>query len=193
MYKFQAVADIKLVHWVYIVFAVSLLLILPIFANLYFFYDKDIKKFFFLLTVDRIALFGGYGERIKGGVALHLSENKAVIFSFKSIFGMRSQFSLRKDYYIRKIGVLTECGSENAPQIPFIYALSGNIFAKIFGAVSRETGCETTFQNDTVLYEDDTVFKISLRVNAVFNLFTVCITLAKIILRKLEKWIMKTK
>ncbi len=192
-YKIFCVANIKNVHWVYIVFAALLAGILPIFADLYLFYDKNIKKFFFLFTLYRVPIFGGYGEKIQGGFVLHISDKKAVILPYSSIAGMRSQFNLRKDYYFRKLFLLTECGSKNAPFIPFFYAFSANILTKIVGAVSQTTGGETQIKNNTIVYEDDSVFKISFRLNAVFNLITVFITLIKIILRKLEQWIMKTK
>lgn len=190
MYNFLRFTENRNVIWVYIVFAAALTAILPIFADLYAFYDKDLKKCYFFLSLNGISLFGGYGERIRGGFALHFSEKKAVIVSFSSIFGMRSQFSLRKDYYVRKISILTECGSENQPILPFIYAVSANILSQFVGLAAEENA--TAFRNDTIVYEDCSALKISARINVVFNLFTVGVTLFKIILRKIEEWIRKT-
>ena len=193
VHKIFTVADIKNVHWVYIVLAAALLLIAPIFLKAYLFYDKDAKKVYFLLTIDKLSLIGGYGEKVKEGIALHLSEKKAVIVSLRSLVGMRSQFNLRKDYSIRKIRLITECGSEKIPQLPFFYALAGNIVAQTFGAVSYATGGETVFSIDSLMYDGESIFKITLTIDAVLLLFTVCVTVAKILLRKIEEWIRKTK
>ena len=180
-------------HWVYIALAAYAALLCPIFADAYLYYDKDLAKFCFRITLYGIPVLGGYGEKIKGGLALHFSEKKAAVFTFRSVFGMRSQFNLHKDYMIRKIGVLAEYGSENAPALPFAFAFVSHVLAQIFGAVNAETGGTAALRYDAALYEARSLFRIQMHINVVFNLFTVAVTLVKVILRKAETWIKRTK
>ena len=190
-HNFKRFADIIIVLIVFIVFGLFLLLICPFFLKFRAIYDKNLKRVFFAVNLDGFPIFGGYIERITDGFAIHLSAAKAVIVPYASLLGMPSNFSLRKDYFIRKVHILTEAGSEQAPQFPFMYAVAANIVSKIYGTTRETLGVPTAFKNDVLLYENENVFKISVAADVVFNLLTVFITLSKLLLRKIENGLRK--
>lgn len=192
-HKFSVIANITNVFKIYAVTITALFLIFPFILNLRFIYDKNYKKLFFSAHIYGISILGGYIERIREGFAIHVSENKALILPYRSLIGMRSNFNLRKNYFIRKINLLTELGSEDLPQLPFMFAVASNIASNIYGALRKSAEGNTIFKSDVLLYEEKNVLKISAEIEVVFNIFTILITFFKLFLRKIEKWITKTK
>lgn len=170
----------------YITVAVFVVLIFPIFIKTEVFFDKNVKKAFFAITLyGKIKILGGYAEIIKEGLAFHLSRKKAVILPFASL-DMRKQFSLTKDYRIYSFYLLTELGSENSAAIPFTAAMIENVASKISFTVASYNNPRLKLRSDILLHEEESVFKINFGLNVLFNLLTVLITLTKIIIGKIS-------
>ena len=78
----------------FIIFIVIILLILPIFVNIYAYFDTNNKKLYFAITVlGVIKILSGYiSARKNGGVYIHI-KNKAIIFDKTSIKHLKQFFS----------------------------------------------------------------------------------------------------
>lgn len=170
---------------VYITAAVFFVLLFPLSVRFDVFFDKSAAKMYFSVTLyGKLKIVGGYAEIIKEGIAMHLTDKKAVILPFASL-DMRKQFSLTKDYRVYSFYVISELGNNCSAVAPFMFAAAENAIAKTFFAVMNYFKPRLKLENDVLLYEEKNVFKLNAGLTVVFNLLTLMITFIKIIIGKL--------
>ncbi|MBQ8374615.1 MAG: hypothetical protein IJX98_03440 [Clostridia bacterium] len=91
---------------IFIVAGAAALLFAPIFLHTNLFYDMTAKKTgVCLLLYGKIKLIGGYITTCAGGVAVHISDQKALIFSYRDLDTGRKKYSPQNGFSLHKIAV----------------------------------------------------------------------------------------
>ena len=102
-------------------FFISLLISLSILALLFFpiyvkmdgHYDMNGRKLAFSIALYRfIRILGGYIATYKGGLAMHISPQKAILLPYKDLERERKHFSIMRSFRLKEINITTETGPE---------------------------------------------------------------------------------
>ncbi len=170
-------------------FAVStiLFLLLPVFLNVSLFLDLKNKKCYFALYFWRVfKIYGGYASLYDEGIAFHLTKSKALLLSYKEIIQARNDFAITKGFCLYACSHTFEIGGSQTEAAIYLAALaqilSGGIASFVFAR--RKSA---SFKGDTVLYQNKSCFKITLRIILVFNFIILLIAFCKILLQKLSE------
>ena len=93
--------------------AVLLVLFFPIFLNADFYYQIRSKKVgFYLSLYGKIKLIGGYISTYPGGVAIHLSQKKALLTGYREMDEQRKKFPFQDFFTLKKISLHIRTGAE---------------------------------------------------------------------------------
>ena len=171
-----------------IILAIILLfLFFPIFLSLSAHYDLNRKKFCFSLNVYKnIRLVGGYISPYPKGVAVHISDKKAVLVQYTEFERESKKFSFFKTLRLHRLHVMTETG---AHYLLGIYMLV--MIAQIINSIKTQSS--RTLQTGVSLINGD-VLRISARAIWVFNGCTVLKECKKVLKEKIDSlWKKKTR
>jgi hypothetical protein len=171
----------------FIALGVVLLLFFPIVTEADAHFDLREKRVGFAVFFYRIfKIFGGYATTYAGGIALHLSKNKAVLIPYDKLDRERKRFSFTKSFKPLAFCITTETGAEYL----FPIALANSVLRAYFFMIGGKKG---KIENNLWLTDGD-VLKISLKVAAYFNLFTLLCAFFKFLKEKLRiLWQKNTK
>ena len=97
--------------FIFIVWIVVILLFFPIFISGSFHYDMNRKKYAFIIKLYALKIMGGYLTVYPGGIAVHLSKKKALIFPYKNMNDDKKKFSFTKVFRLLRLQVTTETGA----------------------------------------------------------------------------------
>ena len=140
------------------------LLFFPIYLKGDAHYDMNRKKFAFCVYgFGFIKLIGGYASTYKGGVALHVTDEKAILIPYTQMNAKRKKFSILKTFHLKSLTLTAETGAEYILPI----AVSQTLFA-IYYAING--GKKEKFRNYLWLTDGD-VLRISLNCTLYFNIF----------------------
>lgn len=143
---------------------VALLLFLPIYLKANAHYDLNRRKLGFAVYLyGFIRILGGYLATYTGGLALHLSNNKAVIVPYSNINKERKRFSFMKTFHVTAFTLTTETGAEYLLPIAIVHAVL-RIYYFIKG------GKKEGIENNLWLTDGD-VLRISISTTVQFNLY----------------------
>ena len=164
-------------------------LLFPIFLNIIIFFDAGQKKCYFALYLLRfIKIYGGYAELYKKrGIAIHLSEKKAVLLPFSEIINSGKKFEVTKGFILYGFSHVFEFGSaENPGRSLMICALMRT--ATCFGAayLKRKNSC-ASFKGDILLYQNTDCCKICVRLILLFNPALLLSAAVKLVLKKITE------
>ncbi len=96
-----------------IVVLVTALLFIPIPTRLYLHYDVNRRKFCFALYVfSFLRIVGGYVATYRGGLALHISQNRAIVFPYKQMKSERKRFSFLRTFPLTRLETTVETGAD---------------------------------------------------------------------------------
>ena len=89
------------------------LLFFPVYLQVNTHFDLNKKRLVFSLYAYRkIKIIGGYIKTYSGGIALHISDKKAILIEYKEMDGERKKFKFTKAFKLRKLALTTETGAE---------------------------------------------------------------------------------
>lgn len=141
-------------------------------------FDLSEKKLYFTVRLFRlIPIRSGYASLYAGGIAFHLSKDKAVLLPFSAMKGARSGLELTKGFELISYRQLAEIGFSSPSRILAIGALQSA--AGIFATVLGKDGHSDKIRSDVVLYESDDRAVISAQVGVAFNLAVLLAVVAK--------------
>lgn len=164
------------------------ILLFPIFLNIHLFFDIEKKKCCFSVYLLRfIRLHGGYITVCRQGIALHLSQKKAVLVPFRELLDTGKKFEITRGFILYGYSHLIEIGSEE-----FASALCAASLARIATCIASAYVVRkkhySSFKGDVVCRCGNACFKVSVRLILLFNLALLLIALCKLLLRNiLEK------
>ena len=154
-------------------------LFLPIFISADFHYDMNRKKFAFsLFLFNFLRILGGYVTTYKGGIAIHVSEKKALLKPYSDMEKDRKRFSVIKTFRLKSFQLTTETGAEYLLPITLAHTVLRTYFFTIGGKKEK-------IENNLWLTDGD-VLRISLNVVLSFNLYIILRALFQSIKEKLK-------
>lgn len=173
-------------------FAGMLSFLFPVFVYLDGYADVKENKFCFSLSLYKyLKVFGGYGQIKTDGIAVHISEKKAIFVPYESMTDTRKKFEITKGFQLYRYHQIIETGNPFSPYgvllAGAIQAVSGGIFS-----VMQTRHPFLSLKNSTVLSEENNL-KVSVQAVTVFNGLVVSIALGKKILEAFINWIRKKR
>ena len=76
-------------------------------------YDMSRRKFAFSVYLfGFLRIFGGYIATYKGGLALHITDKKAILLPYSQINNERKRFSFMRTFRLKSITLTAETGAE---------------------------------------------------------------------------------
>ncbi|MBQ7323500.1 MAG: hypothetical protein IJW96_02940 [Clostridia bacterium] len=139
-----------------------ILLFFPIYLATNVYYDMNGRKCAFSIRAyDFIPIIGGYIATYKGGLALHVSEKKAILLPYKSMNKEREKFSVVQSFSLKTLIVTIETGADY-----LIASMWAQIFLRSFFLLKG--GKKEKLSNHLWLVEGD-VLRISMRCVLRFN------------------------
>ena len=161
-------------------------LILPIFIKVWFNFSGKEKKLFFCITIfGFIKIISGYAEKIKEGIAVHISKNKAFIFTFKNIFDARNKVKPLKDYHVIRFESVTEIGSSSSSMLPLLVSYTASFIDNVLCWFLYNNKPQLHVDNKIFVFEGEDRFEIFCKFNVVLNALMLIISLIKILMEKL--------
>lgn len=153
----------KPLFFVLLSFIVILLLFLPVLIEGSFHYDMNRKKYAFAVKLYRIKIIGGYFTVYPGGLAMHVSQNKAFLLPFQGMNDNRKKFAFIKTFRLLRFHLTTETGAEYLlPSLLLSAYVKGYLQGKAQYMLNIKTGVWLT---------DGDVLRISGNWLLFFNLF----------------------
>lgn len=182
MHIYTNFADIKIVL---ILFFGVLLLIFPVFLSVNALFVGDLKKAYAgIYLFGFIKIIGGYAEKIQEGIAFHVSDKKAFIIPFKSLYGAREKIKPFIDYHFISVTTVIELGSENGLLTPlsaaFVASYAENLIAWYYSLKKPYLKLDNRFN----VYVNEKTFNVYFKAKFVFNALTVISSIIKLITEK---------
>ncbi len=172
---------------VIILLGVAFLLFLPIVIELDAHYDMNRRKFAFASYLyKKIKLVGGYMSIYQGGIALHLSKNKAKLIAYSKINSERKRFSFIRTFRLLGFTLTTETGVEYLFPVSVLHTFLRGYFFTIGGDKDK-------IENNLWLTDGDQL-RVSLNCVIYFNLLILLQNFFKFIKEKIQLlWRKRTK
>ena len=162
------------------------IIIFPIFIKVWFNFSLKEKKLFFTITLfGFLKIISGYAEQIKEGFAVHITKKKAIIIEYKNILDMRKKVKPLKDYHFIKLHTITEIGSSNSTMLPFVISNLAGFIDNFSCWFLYNFKPYLDVNNKIFVFEGEDRLEVFCKLNAVFNLMMVVISLFKILMEKM--------
>ena len=163
----------------FIVLCVLFLLFMPIVIESDAHCDLNRKKFgFAVFLFKKIKLIGGYITTYTGGIAVHITQKKAILIPYKQMNSERKKFSFIRTFRLISFKLTTETGAEYLLPIGIMHtALRAYFFAS--------GGEKDKIENNLWLTDGDTL-RVSLNFVAFFNGYILLKNVLKFIKEKIE-------
>lgn len=154
-------------------------LFLPIFLRVDIHYDMNRRKFAFSVYLFKILrVLSGYIATYTGGIAIHLSDKKAIVIPYKQLSSERKRISLMRIFRLQALTLTTETGAEYLLGV----ALAHTFFRIYFFA---KGGKKENIENHFWLTDGD-ILRVSASVVLRFQLYTVLLKLFQFIKEKMK-------
>ena len=171
-------------------------ILFPLFLSIHLYADIKERKLYFSLYILRIfKVYGGYATLYDGGIAFHLTKNRAALLPYSEIVNARNnfEFKITRGFYIYAFSSIAEIGAKSEPAAAVLAASLIQIVSGFAaGYVFSRKKC-TSFKSDVILYEGSDNIKISVRIILVFNFLVVIMAALKILLQTITEKIHEYK
>ena len=138
------------------------------------------RKLAFSISLYRfIRVFGGYIATYQGGLALHVSQKKAILVPYKQLNKESKRVSIIRTFRLKKINTTIETGAEYL--LPSAYLQV--IFRILFFAMG---GKKEKIENNIWLTDGDTL-RVTVNFTVRFNLFMLFVKLIKSIKERMKQ------
>ena len=156
-----------------------ILLFFPIYLELDAHYDMNKRKFAFAVFGYKwLKLLGGYIATYPGGLAIHLSQKKAILIPYSQLNSERKRFSIVRTFRLRAFIFTTETGADYLlPVAATQMAVRTYFFIK--------GGKKEKIKNNLWLTDGD-ILRVSLNCELGFNLFILLKNLFKFLKEKIK-------
>lgn len=155
------------------------LLFFPIYITTDAHYDMNGRKLAFCIRVYNVLkLIGGYIATYQGGLAIHVSDNKAILLPYKDLKQERKRISVMRTFRLKTLRLTVESGPE--------YLLPSLIGEGIFKILFLSMGGKRErIENNTWLTDGD-VLRISVQFTFRFNLYIILRNFIKAVKEKIK-------
>lgn len=171
-------------------------ILFPLFLSIHLYADIKERKLYFSLYILRIfKVYGGYATLYDGGIAFHLTKNRAALLPYSEIVNASNNldFKISRGFYIYAFSSIAEIGTKSEPAAAVLAASLIQIVSGFAaGYVFSRKKC-ASFKSDVILYEGSDNIKISVRIILVFNFLVVIMAALKILLQTITEKIHEYK
>ena len=171
-------------------------ILFPLFLSIHLYADIKERKLYFSLYILRIfKVYGGYATLYDGGIAFHLTKNRAALLPYSEIVNASNNldFKISRGFYIYAFSSIAEIGAKSEPAAAVLAASLIQIVSGFAaGYVFSRKKC-TSFKSDVILYEGSDNIKIGVRIILVFNFLVVIMAALKILLQTITEKIHEYK
>ena len=144
--------------------SIILLLFFPIYVKTDGHYDMNGRKLAFSISLYKFfRVFGGYIATYKGGLAMHVSSQKAILIPYRDLNRERKRFSIMRAFHLHKINLTVETGAEYLLPSATIHGILRTIFFILGGKKEK-------IENNVWLVDGD-VLRVTMNFTIRFNLF----------------------
>ena len=158
---------------------IAAILFFPIYLETDAHYDMNRKKFAFAVYLYKhIPIIGGYVATYPGGIALHVSQKKAILVPYKQLDSQRKKFSIFKTFRLKGFNLTTESGAE-------YLLITSAAHALLRTAFFIKGGKKEYIENNLWLTDGD-VLRISLNCLLYFNLYILLKSFVKFCKEKIQ-------
>ena len=159
---------------VWIVFFVTVLLIIPFFITVYGCYFNEEKRLYFALYLfGFIKIISGYVKtRSKGGFYIHLSDNIAFIIDYTTIKKLSGGPDLFSYVQLQFLYLVIDCGIKNAKLLFIINSIL--VTLRTIAKISTNDGKITKITTDMNVYDTQESLKF-IKIKTVLCFNAVCI------------------
>ena len=165
---------------------VLIILFLPVFISGNLHFDIKRNKYAFCLKLyEKIRIFGGYATLYSEGIALHVSDKKAILLPYTEIDSRRKQFSFVNAFEPISIKIVLESSAERLFPLSLLVSL-----------IHLLTSFNEQFRKFhlNVWFSENTTFKVNAKFTVFFNNFVLLINLLQFLWRKIKNiWQEKVK
>ena len=159
-------------------------LIFPIFLKINIRFDKEQKLIYNIKLFNFIKVIGGNVGLLKEGIIIHLTKRKATIIEYKDIISLRKKFEPVKDFHFINFYSNIKIGASNnfltLTKLGYFYL----IFVNIFEGIIKIYKPYLDLYNYISIYEDKDLLEVICKLNLVFNLLVIMISVIKIFMEK---------
>ena len=174
--------------FVYSLFFGVLFFFFPVFVYVDGYADvAENKAWFALCLFRRLKVYGGYGELRREGVALHLTEKKAVLVPYATMPDTRKKFEITKGFQLWRYHQIVEVSGADRLYGVMLAAALQSAGAAAFSVLKTRHPFVSLKSN--VLLTEQAALKISVQFATVFNTFILTLALIKKGLEEILKWI----
>lgn len=157
------------------------LLLFPIFLSFNAHYDVNGKKFCFSLNLyKKLKLIGGYVTAYPKGLALHVSQKKAILIQYTDLEKESKKFSFFKTIRLKRLFISAETG---ANYVMGVYFLS--LLTQIIGVI--KFGERSTVKTNVWLVNGD-ILRLSALLIWRINGYTILKEIVRVIKEKTQIW-----
>lgn len=171
-------------------------ILFPLFLSIHLYADIKERKLYFSLYILRIfKVYGGYATLYDGGIAFHLTKNRAALLPYSEIVNASNNldFKISRGFYIYAFSSIAEIGAKSEPAAAVLAASLIQIVSGFAaGYVFSRKKC-ASFKSDVILYEGSDNIKIGVRIILVFNFLVVIMAALKILLQTITEKIHEYK
>ena len=171
-------------------------ILFPLFLSIHLYADIKERKLYFSLYILRIfKVYGGYATLYDGGIAFHLTKNRAALLPYSEIVNASNNldFKISRGFYIYAFSSIAEIGAKSEPAAAVLAAALIQIVSGFAaGYVFCRKKC-ASFKSDVILYEGSDNIKIGVRIILVFNFLVVIMAALKILLQTITEKIHEYK
>ena len=156
------------------VFIMVLLLIFPFVLSVYAYYDVKLKRVYFAIYLfGKIKIISGYVKlRKKGGVYVHLTEDKALIIDINTLKKLSGGPDYLSNIQLSEVYLITDCGIKNINLLFLILTINSSI--KNYAIINDKSNVLPKIVSDLNVYNQiDALKSIKIKILLAFNL--VCI------------------
>ena len=152
--------------FIFLLIGLSILIFLffPIYLKADGHYDMNGRKLAFSIAIYKFfRVLGGYIATYQGGLAIHISPQKAILIAYKDLDRERKRFSIMRTFRLNKIQITMETGPEYLLPSSAIQATFRLIFFILGGKKEK-------IENNAWLTDGD-VLRITMNISLRFNIF----------------------
>lgn len=174
-------ANIKIV--LVVINSLIISLIFPIFLKINIIFNDKQKLMYNIKLFSLVKVIGGEIGLLKEGVVIHLTKRKAIIIEYKDIVSIRKKFEPVKDFHFISFNSNIKIGDNNFLLLIKL-AYSYMFFINIIERIIKINKPYLDLDNSITIYENKDVFEMFCKINLVFNILVILISLIKIFMEK---------
>ena len=169
----------RVLFLVIIILSIFILLFFPIYLDTNLHYDMNRRKLGFgIYGYNFLKIIGGYIATYPGGLALHVSDKKAILVPYRQLKEEQKRFSFIRTFHLKKLSITTETSAEYLMPIFFAQTIARVYFLALYQDINK---IKTNFW-----LKNGDVLLISIHCTFAFNLFMLLKNLLLFIKEKIK-------